>query len=89
MGFHVKFDDVTAFGFFKDGKIAEWSGQLDELGTAFSRIMDMTSFQGEAAASVKNYLSQVHVTAMASIVELMSEFRTKYLLYKDVCHGDV
>ncbi|MDR3364454.1 MAG: LXG domain-containing protein [Clostridiales Family XIII bacterium] len=83
MGFHVKYDDVTAFGFYADGRIAEWGGQLQGLSAAFGRILAMDSFRGEAAAGAKNYIAQVHMTAIASILEALNEYGARFLLYKD------
>ena len=83
MGFYVRLDDIRVVNEGTNQQIAKWQEQLTNTQGAIQRILEMNSFQGTAADSVKAYFNEVHALLMAAIGGVMIDFMSKYLLYWD------
>jgi len=83
MAFLIKYDDITNVYLFSNSKVSEWNGQLKDLKARMTEFSGLTSFQGAAADSVRNYLQDVHGTIQVSFQEILNEFCARFLLYRD------
>lgn len=81
MGFYVRIDDLRGISETTGSKINQWKSSLDAVQKKVDNIINMDSFQGDAADSIKNYYKEVYALLMSAVEVVFSDFTTKYLLY--------
>ena len=64
MSFYVDYDEMTELGFGIQSKIAGWTEQLQDIQTPIQSFIQMDSFRGTAARSVKDYLTEIYGTIL-------------------------
>lgn len=62
---------------------------MSAIADSMNMFINMDSFQGITAESVKNYLSDVHFTILVSLGEVISEFQSRFLLYKEGYYSEI
>ncbi|MBO5460394.1 MAG: hypothetical protein J5983_01180 [Ruminococcus sp.] len=83
MGFKVGFDDLRGINEVTSQKLSSWQDDLVDLQGGIQKLVDLDSFKGKTADSVKAYYNEVHYLMMSSINTALMDFMVKYLLYTD------
>ncbi|WP_268725286.1 glycohydrolase toxin TNT-related protein [Streptococcus oralis] len=60
-----------------------WGESVASLNKAMSDFINNQNLQGQAISSMRNYLVEVHGTLLQTLVNLMNDYSTNLLLYKD------
>ena len=66
-GFIIKKDDITSLLWEYREKLDNVISQLDTLSVKVEALIENTGFTGEAADSVKSYMSDVHMVLIGSL----------------------
>ncbi|MBC1501369.1 hypothetical protein HB943_12220 [Listeria weihenstephanensis] len=83
MSYLIKYDDITSFSSYAGQKLNGYQEQLDAIQGSLDGIAGLEQLKGSAADSIKNYLNEVHTSLIASIQQLIMEYQSRLLLYKD------
>ncbi len=89
MPYIVKYDDIANLLFASNAKFGEWNDSFASITQSLQSFTTMDSFKGQTATNVKTYISEVHFTILLSISEILAEYQSRYLLYKDGWHQQV
>lgn len=85
MGFEVNLANVDAayeqYLSYADGRSSVLGEAMVALETAFSQFYRMDSFQGDAARSLKDYLSEYHSVLRDAFVELRDQLKLDFALH--------
>lgn len=85
MGFEVNLANVDAayeqYLAYADGRASVLGEAMVALETAFSQFYRMESFQGDAARSLKDYLSEYHSALRDAFVELRDQLKLDFALH--------
>jgi len=60
-----------------------WGESMSSLNKAMNDFIKNQNLQGQAISSMRNYLVEVHGTLLQTLVNLMNDYSTNLLLYKD------
>ena len=60
-----------------------WGEAINNLNTAMTDFINNTNLQGQAISSMRTYLVEVHGTLLQTLVNLMNDYSSNLLLYKD------
>lgn len=83
MAYKIKFDDITSLQLSTQATIRSWGEGISSINAAMSGFIHDTNLQGQTVASIGTYLSEVHGTLLQTLMNLMNEYSTSLLLYKD------
>ncbi|MBF0818409.1 glycohydrolase toxin TNT-related protein [Streptococcus danieliae] len=83
MCYKIRFDDITSFQTTSQTTIASWGQSIASINTAMSDFINDSSLQGEGIAGIRTYLSEVHGTLLQTLINLMNDYSSSFLLYKD------
>ncbi|OLF49346.1 T7SS effector LXG polymorphic toxin [Streptococcus acidominimus] len=83
MSYKIRFDDITSFQTTSQTTIASWGQSIASINTAMSDFINDSSLQGEGIAGIRTYLSEVHGTLLQTLINLMNDYSSSFLLYKD------
>ena len=83
MSYKIKFDDITSLQVSSQTTINSWGESINNLNTAMTDFINNTNLQGQAISSMRTYLVEVHGTLLQTLVNLMNDYSTNLLLYKD------
>ena len=83
MSYNIKFDDITSVQVESQKTINAWGESVASLNKAMSDFINNKNLQGQAISSMRNYLVEVHGTLLQTLVNLMNDYSTNLLLYKD------
>ncbi|ORO50023.1 T7SS effector LXG polymorphic toxin [Streptococcus oralis] len=83
MSYNIKFDDITSVQVESQKTINAWGESVASLNKAMSDFINNQNLQGQAISSMRNYLVEVHGTLLQTLVNLMNDYSTNLLLYKD------
>ncbi|MBF0819798.1 T7SS effector LXG polymorphic toxin, partial [Streptococcus acidominimus] len=83
MSYKIRFDDITSFQTTSQTSIASWGQSIASINTAMSDFINDSSLQGEGIAGIRTYLSEVHGTLLQTLINLMNDYSSSFLLYKD------
>lgn len=83
MGFCVWFDDLRGAYETVGQQINAWQKELEALQKGMQKVIDLDSFQGTAAASVKAYYAEVQALLLSAVGTVLTDFMTKFFLYED------
>lgn len=89
MGFNVKYDDITNTWLQSVSKINEWNEQLSSVSESLRGFIDMESFKGVTATNIKSYIYEVHFTILTTLGEVMTEYQSRLLLYRDGYYDEI
>lgn len=83
MGYRILFDDLTVAQSVTTQSFNTCGETLGKLSEHVNFFANLPSLSGHAADRMKSYLAEVHGTLFASIGELLTEYQTRFILYKD------
>ena len=83
MSYNIKFDDITSVQVESQKTINAWGESVASLNKAMTDFINNKNLQGQAISSMRNYLVEVHETLLQTLVNLMNDYSTNLLLYKD------
>ena len=83
MSYKIKFDDITSVQVESQKTMNAWEEAIANLNKAMSDFINNQNLQGQAISSMRSYLVEVHGTLLQTLVNLMNDYSTNLLLYKD------
>ena len=83
MSYNIKFDDITSVQVESQKTINAWGESVTSLNKAMTDFINNKNLQGQAISSMRTYLVEVHGTLLQTLVNLMNDYSTNLLLYKD------
>ena len=83
MSYNIKFDDITSVQVESQKTINAWGEAMSSLKKAMSDFINNQNLQGQAMSSMRKYLVEVHGTLLQTLANLMNDYSTNLLLYKD------
>ena len=83
MSYNIKFDDITSVQVESQKTINAWGEAMSSLKKAMSDFINNQNLQGQAILSMRTYLVEVHGTLLQTLANLMNDYSTNLLLYKD------
>ena len=83
MSYKIKFDDITSVQVESQKTMNAWEEAIASLNKAMSDFINNQNLQGQAISSMRRYLVEVHGTLLQTLVNLMNDYSTNLLLYKD------
>ena len=83
MSYKIKFDDITSVQVESQKTMNAWEEAIASLNKAMSDFINNQNLQGQAISSMRSYLVEVHGTLLQTLVNLMNDYSTNLLLYKD------
>ena len=83
MSYKIKFDDITSVQVESQKTMNAWEEAIANLNKAMSDFINNQNLQGQAVSSMRSYLVEVHGTLLQTLVNLMNDYSTNLLLYKD------
>ena len=83
MSYNIKFDDITSVQVESQKTMNAWEEAIASLNKAMSDFINNQNLQGQAISSMRTYLVEVHGTLLQTLVNLMNDYSTNLLLYKD------
>lgn len=81
MGFYVRFDDIRKINETTAQQISKWQKELVGLQSAMKKVINLKSFQGQAADSVKTYYNEIHNLLLSAMGSVMVDYMSKVMLY--------
>ena len=83
MSYKINFDDITSVQVESQKTMNAWGEAINNLNTAMTEFINNTNLQGQAISSMRTYLVEVHGTLLQTLVNLMNDYSSNLLLYKD------
>ena len=83
MSYKIKFDDITSVQVESQKTMNAWEEAIASLNKAMTDFINNQNLQGQAISSMRRYLVEVHGTLLQTLVNLMNDYSTNLLLYKD------
>ncbi len=83
MSYNIKFDDITSVQVESQKTMNAWGESMSSLNKAMNDFIKNQNLQGQAISSMRNYLVEVHGTLLQTLANLMNDYSTNILLYKD------
>ena len=83
MSYKIKFDDIISVQVESQKTMNAWEEDIASLNKAMSDFINNKNLQGQAVSSMRRYLVEVHGTLLQTLVNLMNDYSTNLLLYKD------
>ena len=83
MSYKIKFDDITSVQVESQKTMNAWGEAINNLNTAMTDFINNTNLQGQAISSMRTYLVEVHGTLLQTLLNLMNDYSSNLLLYKD------
>ena len=83
MSYHVKFNDITSMQSQTQATLQQWGASITTLSKSIEGFAGNSSLQGKAMTSAQTYMKEVHGTLLQTFLQLMNDYSTSLLLYKD------
>ena len=83
MSYNIKFDDITSVQVETQKTMNAWGESMSSLNKAMNDFIKNQNLQGQAISSMRTYLVEVHGTLLKTLANLMNDYSTNLLLYKD------
>ena len=83
MSYNVEFDDIISIQVESQKTMNAWRESVANLNKAMIDFDNNQNLQGQAISSMRTYLVEVHGTLLQTLVNLMNDYSTNLLLYKD------
>ena len=83
MSYNIKFDDITSVQVESQKTMNAWGEAITSLNKGMTDFINNKNLQGQAISSMRSYLVEVHGTLLQTLVNLMNDYSTNLLLYKD------
>ena len=79
----MSYNNITSVQVESQKTMSAWGEAINNLNTAMTDFINNTNLQGQAISSMRTYLVEVHGTLLQTLVNLMNDYSTNLLLYKD------
>jgi len=83
MSYNVEFDDIISIQVESQKTMNAWRESVANLNKAMIDFVNNQNLQGQAIASMRTYLVEVDGTLLQTLVNLMNDYSSNLLLYKD------
>ena len=83
MSYNIKFDDITSVQVETQKTMNAWGESMSSLNKAMNDFIKNQNLQGQTISSMRTYLVEVHGTLLQTLANLMNDYSTNLLLYKD------
>ena len=83
MSYKINFDDITSVQVESQKTMNAWGESVASLNKAMTDFINNQNLQGQAVSSMRTYLVEVHGTLLQTLVNLMNDYSSNLLLYKD------
>ena len=83
MSYKINFDDITSVQVESQKTMNAWGESVAILNKAMTDFINNQNLQGQAISSMRTYLVEVHGTLLQTLVNLMNDYSSNLLLYKD------
>ena len=83
MSYKIIFDDITSVQVESQKTMNAWGESMSSLNKAMNDFIKNQNLQGQAILSMRTYLVEVHGTLLQTLANLMNDYSTNLLLYKD------
>ncbi len=80
--YKIKYSSMDQFYGMISQKINGWYSQLNRIERSLNQFVEMESFQGNTADSIKTYIQEVHGILLAAIRQTLAEYQSRVLLYR-------
>lgn len=87
MPYKIRYGAMDAVLIETDERLSEWYGNLENIQSRAAEFSEMKSFSGKTADCVKSYLSEVYTVINMGLGQAISDYQSKYLLYKNGYYG--
>ena len=79
----MSYNNITSVQVESQKTMSAWGEAINNLNTAMTDFINNTNLQGQAVSSMRTYLVEVHGTLLQTLVNLMNDYSSNLLLYKD------
>ena len=79
----MSYNNITSVQVESQKTMSAWGEAINNLNTAMTDFINNTNLQGQAISSMRTYLVEVHGTLLQTLVNLMNDYSSNLLLYKD------
>ena len=83
MSYKITFDDITSVQVESQKTMNAWEEAIASLNKAMSDFINNQNLQGQAISSMRTYLVEVHRPLLQTLVNLMNDYSSNLLFYKD------
>jgi hypothetical protein len=83
LSFKIKQEAIRNIMSVTNVQFSTWGEDLNAIQQSIDEIINLESFQGKTAETVKSYLEEVHYIIIHSIINTMMDFQNKFLLYSN------
>lgn len=83
MSYKITFDDITSVQVESQKTMNAWGEVIASLNKAMSDFINNQNLQGQAISSMRTYLVEVHRPLLQTLVNLMNDYSSNLLFYKD------
>jgi len=80
--FKISYSSMDQFYSVACTAINNWMEEINSLATAYTKMIELESFQATGAESAKAYLQEVHGVLLYSLQQVLTSYQTELLLYK-------
>lgn len=79
--YKILYSSKDQFYLMVANKFQAWNSQLDRIESRINALVNMDSFQGAAADSVKAYLQDVYTLLLISIRQALTDYQVRFVQY--------
>jgi len=83
MGYKIIYNSKDQFYLMVNDKFQKWNTQLDRIENRINAIVNLDSFQGEAADSIKAYLQDVYTLILISVRQTLADYLIRLTRYSE------
>ena len=81
MSFKYDYDDIRNMMVQSGTSVSDWNENLGNMINSIQGFVDSEEFTGGWAESVKSYMSEIHITSMSAILQMLADFNVKVLMF--------
>jgi len=89
MALIIKYDDIESLLSASSSQFLGWNENIGDVKNILEAFVNMESFSGMTATSLKSYIGDVNQTVIKSLQEIFADFETRFLLYREGFFTDV
>lgn len=83
MGYKILYSSKDQFYLMVGSKFQEWNTQLDRIENRINAIVNLGSFQGETADSIKAYLQDIYTLTLISVRQTLSDYMIRLTQFSE------
>ena len=82
MGFNIRYKDIDDIIKTVNAQFKHWKDTFNNVQNSMNDFVNMESFEGETAESIKAYLEEVHKLLIYSIINVIEEYQASITSYR-------